>query len=450
MSSRVDVAIIGAGLAGLSAARALQRSGRSVRVLEARDRVGGRTEAGCILGQDVDVGGQWLGPGQDRALMLCREFGVETYAQHDLGQRLIDFDGRVRAYTGTIPKLPILALLDADRAIKRLNRLARTLDPAQPWAASRAAEWDAQTAQDWMLANTRTRGARAVIEIATRAIFSCEPRDLSLLYFLHYVATSGSVETLAEVTQGAQQDRIRGGAFQLARLLAQTLAPDSVRLGCPVHTLRREGGGYVVDHAGGSLQARRVIVALAPMLADRIRFEPALPASRALLATHMPMGSVIKILVAYPRPFWREAGFSGEAVSDRLPFSPVFDAGLPGRSEGLLVGFIEGDHARRYGVLDPAKRRQAVVDSLVHYFGPAAREPLDYVEKDWCVDPWSRGCYVGLAQPGVLTAAGAALRAPCQGIHWAGTETATRWTGYMDGALESGERAATEVLAALA
>jgi monoamine oxidase len=444
----VDVVVIGAGLAGLAAADKLCSAGQSVHVLEARGRVGGRTEGGTLAGHAVDVGGQWVGPTQHRALALCRRFGLDIYPQYAEGRRLMEIGGRLRSYRGTIPRASLLGLLDADRAIRRINRSARALDTAAPWSAKQAAEWDRMTAQEWFSRNLRTRSARELMTIATRAIWSAEAHELSFLYFLTYVGAAGGFENLAEVHgDGAQHARIAGGAFQLAQRLAALLPPDTVQLDSPVHAVVQDGDGVRVLHARGEVAAARVIVAVAPALAARIRFEPALPPARAQLHARMPMGSVIKALVAYQRPFWREQGFSGEAISSSGAFSPVFDGTPPGASQGFLVGFFEGELGRALAAADEAVRRDAAVACLTRYFGPQAAEPIGYTDKNWIADPWSEGCYVGLAQPGVLTAFGPALRAPCGRVHWAGTETATRWIGYLDGALESGERVADEVLA---
>lgn len=448
---RVDVVIVGAGLAGLRAAQRLIHAGHSVRVLEARDRVGGRTESGTLCGETVDVGGQWLGPTQTRALALCEELGLALDPQYAEGRRLLEINGRLRSYSGTIPRMSPLGLLDADRALRRINKAANSIDPAVPWQAANAERWDRMTVEQWLQETIYTRGGRRLMEILTRAIYTCEPDEISLLYFLTYVAAAGKIETLAEVHgDGAQQSRVRGGAFQMAVRLADQLPADTVTLNAPVHAVEQGESGVVIRHASGDLCADRVIVALAPALAAGIHFGPSLPAARLQLHGRMPMGSVIKALVAYERPFWRDRGLSGEVVSDVGPFGPVLDATPPGSPHGFLVGFFDGGHSRGLAGAEETVRRDAAVSALQRYFGPDAASPIGYVDKDWISDPWSQGCYVGIAMPGTLTDCGPALRAHCGRIHWAGTETATRWIGYMDGALESGERAAGEVAIKLA
>lgn len=439
-----DVIVVGAGLAGLYAARTLAAAGISARLLEARDRVGGRTLS-QPLGHDViDLGAQWVGPTQDRIRRLADELGMRTFPQYSQGRKWLDIGGRLSSYTGTIPSLPLFSLLDLQWAITRLERLARKIPFDHPDQAGGAAGWDAITVEDWKQQRVFTDSARAVLDGAVRAIFAAEPADISFLYFLHYLRSGGGLLRLAEIKNGAQQDRFVGGAQQLSQCMADML-DEPVILNAPVRAITQDDTGVIVQSDAGQFHARYAIVAIPPILAAEIVYQPALPAARQQVGERMPMGSVIKCILAYERPFWRDAGFSGEVLSDGDPVRLVFDDSPADSSQGALVGFLLGDSARRWSQHPQAERAHAVQSYLARLFGPQAAQPIAYADQDWPAETWSRGCYVGLMQPGTLTAYGQALRPPVGRIHWAGTETASRWIGYMDGALESGERAAHEI-----
>ncbi len=445
---RVDVCVIGAGVAGLRTAQQLAERGLSVRVLEARDRVGGRTLGGNLCGQAVDLGGQWLGSGQTRALALCEAFGLHVYEQYTDGRRLMEIAGRLRGYEGTVPPISLLGLVDTAWGLNRLNRAARSVDPAAPWQAADAATWDRMTMEQWMQRTLHTHGGRKLMQSVMRALYCCEPHEISLLSVLSGVSAAGSLETQVEVKgEGAQRFKVHGGAFQIAQHLAQRLPPGTLTLDAPVHAVEQSESGVTIRHGRGELQATRLVVAMPPAQAARIHFGNALSSARLQLQSRMPMGSIIKALVAYERPFWREQGWSGEVVSDQGPFGPIADATPPGSSQGFLVGFFDGAHSRALAGVDESLRREAAMQSLQRYFGPQAALPIGYIDKDWISDPWSLGGYAGFMAPGTITTCGHALRAPCGRIHWAGSETALRWIGYIDGAISSGERAADEVAA---
>jgi monoamine oxidase len=446
----VEVAVVGAGLAGLSAARALRAAGRQVVVLEARDRVGGRTLNEPIGdGEVVEIGAQWVGPTQDRMYALIDELGLETFPTHVAGANLFERSGRVSRYSGTIPRANPVGLVEVGLALRRLNAMAREVPLEAPWMAPKAERWDSQTFATWMRRNVRTQAARDILRLAIIGVWACEPRDVSLLHVLFYTRSAGSLELLTDTEGGAQQDRVVGGTQLISLRMAEELGEGKVELSAPVRSIRHAADGVTVESDRLTVSARRAIVAVAPALAGRIAYEPALPAVRDGLTQRMPMGSVVKCMAVYERPFWRERGLSGAVTSVSGPVSVGFDNSPPDGTPGVLLGFLEGSAARAHADLSPDQRRRAVADSFARMFGPEAAEPIAYVDKAWAADPWSRGCYGGFMGPGAWSDHGAALRRPIDPIHWAGAETATVWNGYMDGAVSSGHRAAEEVLTAL-
>ncbi|MEZ5100732.1 MAG: FAD-dependent oxidoreductase [Thermoleophilia bacterium] len=446
---RCDVVVVGAGLAGLVAARELVRAGASVVVLEARDRVGGRLENADVDGHALDLGGQWLGPTQHRVHDLVSALGLATCPTHDDGRHLLGCGRSSRRYREPYVPASPLALGEFRAAVLRLDRLARRVPTDAPWAAPAAARLDATTLATWLRRSVRSGRAGRMLEAAFRGLLAAEPADVSLLHVLWYLHGGGGFMTMGRTRGGAHQDRVAGGAQLLATRLHEPLG-DRVRLGAPVLGLAVAGRGVTATARGSRVRASRAIVAIPPALAGRIAYDPPLPADRDALTQRAPLGAVIKVAALYERAFWRDEGLSGQSFDPDLPVPFTFDSSPADGTPGVLVGFLLAGRARRLAAAGAEARRAAVVGSLVRHFGRAAARPTRLVERDWCAEPWSRGGYAAFLGPGVWTQLGRALRPPVGPIHWAGTETATRWAGYMDGAIESGCRAAAEALDALA
>ncbi|MGK2954270.1 MAG: flavin monoamine oxidase family protein [Solirubrobacterales bacterium] len=440
-----DVAVVGAGLAGLSAARALEAAGFDVAVIEARDRVGGRTVNEPIGdGKIVELGGQWVGPTQDRILELIPELGLETFSTFGEGLNIFERRGKTKKYGGTIPKVNPVALAEVGIALRKIDRLAGKVDPEQPWA-SELAHLDRITFDSWMRRNVRTAAGRDMMRLAIEAVWAAEPEDISMLHMLFYVRSAGSLDLLLDAEGGAQDSRVVGGTQLISKRLAEQLR-NPVNLESPVRRILWSGDRVMVLADGLQVSADEVVVALPPVLAGRISYEPALPAIRDGLTQRMIQGSVIKTMAIYPEPFWRDMGFSGQATSADGPVSVVFDNSPPDGSPGVLLAFLEGKAARDAAGLSQEVRGQLVIDCLTRLFGEKAATPERYVDKVWAADEWSRGCYGGYLPPGAWTSHGQALREAIGPLHWAGAETASQWAGYMEGAIQSGRRAADEIV----
>ncbi|MCW2544090.1 MAG: FAD-dependent oxidoreductase [Frankiales bacterium] len=479
---RTGIVVVGAGLAGLTAATDLVAAGKDVIVLEALDRVGGRTLNHAIGGGHVvEVGGQWLGPAQDVPASdpttgdvrgqsavdaLRRKVGLARFPTYNTGMYVdyrSDLPIQRNTYSGRIPTSDPVGTAEAARALIALDAMAKAVPLDKPWTAARAAAWDAMSFQTWMdfgdvtpggdgLPGTGgpgvlSPGGRKLISLAFQAVFSAEPRDVSFLHALFYIHSAGSLESLINTGGGAQQDRIVGGSQLLSIRTAAALG-SRLRLHSPVRSIDQSAARVVVSGDGFSVTADRVVVALPPTLCGRIHWTPAMPALRDQLTQRVPMGTVIKVQCVYDAPFWRSDGLAGQATSDTGPVKVTFDNSPPDGSVGVLMGFIEGHDGRVAARLSEAERRQGVVDSFARYFGDKARAVEQYVEMSWAAQEYARGCYAGYFPPGVWSDFGPELRTPVGRVHWAGTETAIEWNGYLDGAIRSGHRVATEVVAA--
>jgi monoamine oxidase len=455
-----DVVVIGAGLAGLTAARRVAAQGRSVLVLEARDRVGGRVLKHDLRGGSyTELGGMFTGPTQDDIQALASELGVGLYPTYNTGSNVfVGGDGRREEFPsdtplGTAPADPLVAP-DIALTVAQLDDMATRVSVDAPWSSDNAEEWDSQTLDTWLRGHTSGNPEfTAVTSAATEAIFGCEPRELSLLYTVFYIAASGNEQNQGTFERnfntkgGAQEQRFAGGAQLVPERMAAQLG-SRVLLNAPVRRIEQSATGVTVRSDTLAVSARRAIVAIPPALAARIVYEPALPPLRDQLTQHMPQGSLMKFEAVYPRPFWRDRGLTGQVVSENGPVKVTFDTSPESGAPGVMMGFIGGHEARAWERRPGAERRDAVLQQFAHFFGDEALSPSEVVEFNWSAEVWNRGCPVAVLGPGTLIDFGEALRQPVERIHWAGTETSTYWNGYMDGAVRSGRRAASEVLAA--
>jgi len=442
MTDNADVIVVGAGVAGLKAAQELVDAGRTVIVLEANDRVGGRTKRTQVGDYVGDLGGQWVGKGQDVLLAEAKRFGITTYEQYQTGKNLLQMFGKLVSYTGNVPRVSPLALIEIALLQRRWEREMKTVPAGAPWTASRAEEWDAITLESWIVKNIRTKAAREFARLPVRSALAAEAREVSYLWFLDVLRAAGGLDYLISAKDGGQDAKFKGGMQQIPQRMADALG-DRVMLEAPVEKIVQDSNGVRVVTPKGEFSARFIIVAAPPAAAARIHYEPHLPASRDGLQQRLPSGAITKVIVTYSTAFWRAAGWSGQVATDHDTLGVVLDDARDTGPAALLC-FIEGRRAVEMSALSKEERKQKVIASLTRFFGPEAAYPLGYEDNDWLTEPYIHG-YVSHMAPGTMTRYGHALREPCGRIHWAGTETATEFLGYIEGGLRSGIRAAREV-----
>jgi monoamine oxidase len=442
----VDVAVVGAGLAGLSAASEVMKAGRTVHVLEADNRVGGRILSDRSKGGvSIDWGAHFVGPQQTRILALANELGVPTYPTFNTGSSVQFFEGVRKTYENGIPNASGEVISEFIGTISTLDSMAASLNPAEPWTAKDAVEWDSQTFWSWTRANTSQPLTRALLNVFAQAVLSVESRDVSLLYVLFYIRSAGSLLTLISTAGGAQDSQFEA-AQSVPEGLAKKIGDDKITLGSPVRRIVTADGQCTVHSDGVTVVARSVIVAVPPPMIPRIEFDPPLSARKDQLYQRLPMGSVWKAIAIYDTPFWRADNLNGQATSDRGPVSATFDVSPPSGNPGVMMGFVEGQDGRDFGLRTIDERRALVLDQFALWFGDKARSPVEYLDFQWDAQPLHRGCPVAVPGPGAIVGFRETLRQSEGAIHFASTETALEWSGYMDGAIQAGQLTAAEVI----
>ncbi|WP_432246372.1 flavin monoamine oxidase family protein [Mycolicibacterium sp. ELW1] len=440
-----DVVVIGAGFAGLAAARELVKHGHEVLVLEGRDRVGGRSSTASLAGVPVDLGGTFVGPTQDAVIGLAEELGCPTEPTYNQGANLIRWRGKVRSYRGTIPRLGLLQLVDIARIQWQVERLGRNVDISTPWTSPSAKKLDGTTLGGWLHSVGASASSRDLLAVMSRVTWGAEPDQVSMLHAVRYVKAAGGLDRMLDVVGGAQQDHFPGGTQQIAEAMAAELG-DRVRLNAIATRIEWSDDAVAVTSSAGVVEARRVIVAIPPAHRLNIDVAPPPPIGYQQLAQSWPQGALSKAYAAYPRPFWRDKDLSGQALSDEGPVFITFDVSPGDDGPGILLGFAD---SRGFDALGPEERRKQALACFSALFGPDAENPIDYLDHCWGAETFAPGGPTAAVPPGAWTEFGHLLRVPVGPLHWAGTETADEWTGFLDGAVRSGRRAAAEVVAAL-
>lgn len=418
--------------------------------MEARDRLGGRTHTRHFDdGKYVDIGGQWIGPTQDRMYELAREQGIEWYETYNEGKNILDLNHVIKTYTGLIPKMDIPSLINIDFVLKKLDRLAKKVELRNPWSTPHAAAWDSMSLEAFVQKHCYTKSCYKVVRAGLETVYACELNEVSLLHALFYIRSGTNLNVLLSIKDGAQQHRIKGGMQPFAEKLAEKFQA-SIRLNSPVKRIVQSGNVVSVSGDGFAYQARNVIVAVPPVLIREIEFSPSLPLKKQQLLQKLSMGIVGKVFGVYEKPFWRNTGFSGQVVADEnTPFQTLFDSSPADSSYGVLLAFCIANRAREFFSQNEQTRKKIALEYFQRYFGKEASQPIYYTDHCWSDEAWSKGCYAGLYPTGAWTNFQNELAKPTGSIFWAGTETSEVWYGYIEGAVRAGERAAHEVLNSL-
>ncbi|MDO5737272.1 MAG: FAD-dependent oxidoreductase [Propionibacteriaceae bacterium] len=443
----LDCAIVGGGLAGLTAALDLVKRGLDVVVLEARDRVGGRIENGILDdGQYVELGGQWIGAGHDAVQELVERYGLMTVGLPNKGNLVMRLRGQAVEVpsAGDGPALSPFEVSDLGQGLLRLRRLAQRLRSDAAWSGAND-KWLRQDLRRWIKTNLRTQGAQQRFIEVYSAAFGPMSREATLLEGLHQVNSGPDLESMLASNGGLNQRRVEGGMFEVCRAMAEDLG-GRVRLGAVVDTIEHgERSATVVLSDGERITASNVISTLPPRLSTKMTYDPPLPSWRTETAAKVAAGNVIKAFLVYEKPFWRELGLSGQSSADEGSVRVTFDTTTGESERGLLMGYFEGADADSLSKRSVTLRQRSFVDSVVKTFGDVAAKPIDYIERDWSTEPFTAGCHGAHFAPGVWTTNGPVLAEPEGTLHWAGAEYSNRFNGYMEGAVRSGLEVAAAV-----
>lgn len=452
-----DVVIVGAGASGLTVAARLKDAGRSVIVLEARDRVGGRLWTDEVDGAMLEIGGQWVSPDQDALIETLDELGLETYPRYRKGVNVyIGPDGDLKKFEGEIFPVPPATEQEILTLVEKLDALVAEIDPERPWDHPQAKDLDEISFARWLETQTDDEEARENVGMFVAGAMLTKPAHaFSALQALLMAASAGSFSNLVDADFILDR-RVVGGLQQVPIRLAERLG-GAVRLGQPVRTVRWSGAEGRSDAAASrvvavtdafEVHARHVVLAVPPILIDRISFEPPLPRRQQQLHQHLSMGFVIKVHAVYETPFWRAAGLSGTAFSPYELVHEAYDNTNHGDPRGTLVGFVADEAADEVFQLGAEERRARILESLSHYYGEQALHPVVYYESDWGSEEWTRGAYAASFDMGGLARYGRFLREPVGPIHFSCSDMAGKGYQHVDGAIRVGREVADEILAA--
>ena len=440
-----DVLVVGAGLSGLYAAQLLQQAGLSVTVLEARDRVGGRVFSQNLSDKiTIDLGAQWISPYQKRIFNLVQKYNLKTIVTHTKGDSIFKMGERWQRISGEMPQISLFAKFDILQIGWRLNKIAKKLSVTEPWQHPQARQLDSISFQDWLAKNAFSWEGKSYWQHITESGLCVSCDRFSPLEVIQQIASIGGLKQLAT----AEHQFIESGAQTIPQKIAEDLG-DCIHLNCLVRAIEYDERSIRAITNKRDFFSQRIIFALPPQLLETISFNSQLFTRSPFPTQKLLLGQIVKNIIVYERAWWRDVGLSGVANIPGESIDFLADSSNEEGKPGILVAFASGDAAVNLSQTDRETRQAIVLNHIQKTIGTTSLSPQHFVSWDWISEPLSCGGYAS------RRAIGEWLREeiptiPDAPIHFAGTETATEWRSYMEGALQSAERASKEVIDALA